>query len=142
MAEAKHSNGGNASEKGWARRVHEVQKETSLQHCGKGGNRRLTMNLTLTLPQGQGQAGSFFLTERAGDSAREEGLVSHGGVPIVNSRLLIAPDAAPRNWFFSEAARLPWMGSSTKSVPPRRVVLTPLDQGSAQIHPQIMLTAE
>lgn len=43
MAEPEQSNGGSASEKGWARRVHEVQKGISLQHCGKGGSQRLTV---------------------------------------------------------------------------------------------------
>lgn len=36
-----HSNG--VSEKGLARRMCEIQKGTSLQHCVKGGNQRLTV---------------------------------------------------------------------------------------------------
>lgn len=36
-------------------------------------------------------------SQRAGDSARKDGLVLHDGVPMVNSRLPIAPEAATRN---------------------------------------------
>lgn len=52
---------------------------------------------------------------------------------MVNNRLLIVPEAAPRNWLFSEAAGLLWMCSAIKSVSPRSAVLTipghSLDEG-------------
>lgn len=52
---------------------------------------------------------------------------------MVNNRLLIVSEAAPRNWLFSEAAGLLWMCSAIKLVSPRSAVLTipghSLDEG-------------
>lgn len=61
---------------------------------------------------------------------------------MVNSRLLIAPEAAPWNWLLSEAAALPWMDSSMKPVSPRRAVLKALGKDTAQTHLQTMQTGE
>lgn len=130
-AEAEHGNGGSAGEKGWASRVRGYRQNITAALWRS--NQRLETWGISPCPGGKARLGVS--SSGAEDSAREEWMVSHGGDPTVNSWLLIAPEAAQRSWLFSEAAGIPWLGSSTKPDSARGAVLTVLGRDTAQPQP-------